>query len=978
MKKLSFTFLLGLFLSTANAQQPYSPQLLELNFLESSNPDHYFKFQDKFYFTADDGRYGRELYRLENGQPVLVSDFVTGEESTFNQNSLFLIADDYFYFTGINGKRLYKSDGTESGTTVVLSRTNLDHPAFKDLVEINSILYFGFDDGDHGFELWKTDGTAQGSVMVKDIRTGESDSYPEGMFNFKNKLYFTADDGVHGRELWTSDGTQSGTYMVKDIFNPSGGSINYSIEEDNNFLILEDYFLFYARDSYYDFELWRSDGTEAGTQRVKDINPGIDNGSPISDRTLFGATIGNIAIFAAYLPSTGVELWRTDGTEEGTTLIKDIYPGQFDGIMGKFAGGFFIEYGGKIYFGGKNNIEKIWVTDGTPAGTQQFINLKPNQSEVYQNYLISDGKLFFKDNQKVYRTDGQTTIEFLDMGADGLRNYLPFGEKMYFSKTYDDYRGIELWEGKLGNQDLKIFDLNLVRGAEPKSFGSLNEKTIFFGENTQSHTLMQTDGTPEGSYSIFQQLPFSYTYNYEPVLHKFGNKLYFIAETPGKGEELHVTDGTAEGTKMIKDIKPGGGDGIINEKFGYSNDILYFAADDGIHGRELWRTDGSEEGTYMVADLSTEGDDESSRINAFANWNNKFYFGGAINFLFSNSYESTNGIWKTDGTVQGTVLVHQTLNNGHYDDGPKGLFAIGDKLFYWLNEDHISSSQRSLYVADETFQNVLKLKEFSYYLYDPIEFNGKLMFYSKESSQPETLFLSDGTVEGTHSIFENVSNYKIKSLRKCGDLAYFFNNVSSNYGELWISDGTAEGTLPISTNKVSHSGDGVVCHNGKIVFFELGDIQFPKSIFYYNGTETIEIPVQFEMAPVNTYEGIKRIYSNGDILYIAITNKHNGEELYGGNFSLYLDTHEIDNQPILEDSKIILYPNPADFEINILSADGSRIQEVQMFDEAGRLTEFGIYNSEEIKMDTSKKKRGIYFLRITTGVKTYFKKLMIK
>ena len=85
-------------------------------------------------------------------------------------------------------------------------------------------LYFRAYDGTNGYELWKSDGTANGTVMVKDIRSGSSHSYPSEITAIGNTLYFSASDGINGYELWKSDGTANGTMIVKDINSGSGGS----------------------------------------------------------------------------------------------------------------------------------------------------------------------------------------------------------------------------------------------------------------------------------------------------------------------------------------------------------------------------------------------------------------------------------------------------------------------------------------------------------------------------------------------------------------------------------------------------------------------------------------------------------------------------------------------------------------------------------------------------------------------------------
>ncbi len=79
-------------------------------------------------------------------------------------------------------------------------------------------LFFTANDGIHGTELWKSDGTENGTALVKDINQGAGSSTPRSLLNWNGILYFTADDGIHGRELWRSDGTANGTTLVQDIY----------------------------------------------------------------------------------------------------------------------------------------------------------------------------------------------------------------------------------------------------------------------------------------------------------------------------------------------------------------------------------------------------------------------------------------------------------------------------------------------------------------------------------------------------------------------------------------------------------------------------------------------------------------------------------------------------------------------------------------------------------------------------------------
>ncbi len=83
---------------------------------------------------------------------------------------------------------------------------------------MNDIVYFVADNGINGDELWISDGTATGTVMVKDIFPGLQSSFPNSLTVMNGLVYFRANNGAHGVELWRSDGTAAGTTMVKDIF----------------------------------------------------------------------------------------------------------------------------------------------------------------------------------------------------------------------------------------------------------------------------------------------------------------------------------------------------------------------------------------------------------------------------------------------------------------------------------------------------------------------------------------------------------------------------------------------------------------------------------------------------------------------------------------------------------------------------------------------------------------------------------------
>ena len=129
-------------------------------------------------------------------------------------------------------------------------------------------------------EIEYTGGMIETAIMVKDIVNGSSGSYPNYLATIGNTLYFSANDGSSGSELWKSDGTDAGTVMVKDIRPGGTSSIPISLTVVGNTLY------FSANDGNTGRELWKSDGTNAGTMRVKDINIGSSTSSSLSAEQL--------------------------------------------------------------------------------------------------------------------------------------------------------------------------------------------------------------------------------------------------------------------------------------------------------------------------------------------------------------------------------------------------------------------------------------------------------------------------------------------------------------------------------------------------------------------------------------------------------------------------------------------------------------------------------------------------------------------
>ncbi len=443
-----------------------------------SGPFNLYAFQNKLYFSANDGSgIGNELW-ISDGTELgtqLLKDIYPGTGGS-NIREFYAFGNRLFFRASSPEGRdeLWVSDGTEIGTSQFLrinkSTTSSNARYF---INYDGIAYFQARDNMHGTELWRSDGTEIGTYMVNDNNPGSAGGAGRMLGVMSGKLYFVGNEGVYGRELWETDGTEAGTKLVKDINPGSDGSGPY------NAVVWNDKLYFTAYEPVHGTELWVSDGTESGTQLVKDINLGTDHGF-ISQIAVFK----NKLYFGANDGIHGVELWESDGTEAGTHLVKDVNIGT-NGSSPRY----FEVYDNKLYFNAWTSTHgnELWVSDGTEAGTQLFKDILPGTSgsqvqwlEVYQN------KLYFGANDGVHgyelwESDGtesgtQLAVEIRE-GTSGssVREITVFQNRMYL-RADDGVFGTELWES-----DGTPEGTSLVADMRPGSSGSSLDDMVVVG-----------------------------------------------------------------------------------------------------------------------------------------------------------------------------------------------------------------------------------------------------------------------------------------------------------------------------------------------------------------------------------------------------------------------------------------------------------------------------------------------------------------
>lgn len=417
---------------------------------------------------------------------------------------------------------------------------------------------------------------------VRDINPGSADSRPAELVESNGRLFFAATEPVFGRELWMSQGPGRPTSRVKDV-NPTGHASPRLLTAMGRWVF------FVADDGEHGVELWRTDGTEKGTELVMDVRPGKPSSTPeqltVVDGTLY---------FTAYEDRHGRELWRTDGTERGTWLVRDFVPGP-------------------PVQNPRGGLDKLTPWD-------KGLALVVYQEETFEAVLWG-----------VDKRDRARPLFTLDYGR--FLELEVAGRQLFFTaKTYTEEA--DLWVTR------------------------------------------DTPGTAKWLRHFPGQQPASLT--------GFGDAVYFVAGgadffgepgDPKHGSELWRSDGTVRGTRLLKDIHPGSESAFIEEDaqdFVVMDGALYFAADDGKNGREPWRTDGTPQGTRLVKDV--QPGEEGSDPKDLAADTGRLFFSATTAGHGRETWYSGGHPWDTRPLGD--------IAPGVASANPKGFVRAGGDLFF--------------------------------------------------------------------------------------------------------------------------------------------------------------------------------------------------------------------------------------------------------------------------------------------------------
>jgi ELWxxDGT repeat protein len=331
------------------------------------------------FFLASTVANGQELWKTDGtvAGTHLVADLNPGPTDAFAD--LLTPWRGYCWFTavvplGLN-YGLWRSDGTAAGTV----RVGLWSAALRRMAVAGGKLFLVAVDPAFGDELWVLDDPTGTPRMVLDIRPGPQGASVDGLVEWRDKLWFSANDGVNGNELWCSDGTAAGTMMVADV-TPGPGSTRPAVLTPTR-----DWLYFIPADVGSSPILMQCNGTLNGTQPVPHNPPLIGFAGPIGITTLGDVVYAR----AATQPlSPIVDLWRIDGTANGTTRVRGADPNRH--LVPQDLLGTGSRY---VYFQGDDGINgiELWRSDGTASGTTLVADLVPGPAGSAPYLLRSIG-----------------------------------------------------------------------------------------------------------------------------------------------------------------------------------------------------------------------------------------------------------------------------------------------------------------------------------------------------------------------------------------------------------------------------------------------------------------------------------------------------------------------------------------------------------------------------------------------------------
>ena len=729
-------------------------------------------------------------------------------------------SNNFLFFT--LGEEIWRTDATPLGTIKVFANNSFYQTIGKLMKSDNYLFFSRYIPSSNNYEFWRTDGTVISNVLLKSF------TQINDFLDFGGKLYFSASISTTSPsselDLWVSDGTALNTVIFNKI-RPS----SYSLPR--NFKRGTDRFYFSAIDDSNGRELWISDGTLAGTKMCKNVDTKNDRINFANESDYFSSNSSQIDIVVAnnnnaffvadtattkrgiYYCCSDKELWTTDGTQIGTRKVKDIHPFVDEFETASSSPSYLFSHYNKIFFAADDlyHGNEMWVSNGSESGTNMLID--------YKTEYNGDIRFVQTDNDKVYFKAWRSTTSNFINGLIPRDLYVSDGTSQGTTKLYESES--ETVNGSnIFKKDGFLYQLSRKRS------NTVGTELYKIDPALRSVELLK-DVFP-GRYNIYSQ-----PYDSNPKMFtEINGNFVFVATDGTNGTELWKSDGTTNGTTLLKDINPGIGSSdimsdILNNRPFSGDDIgnsgqllkfnnnLFFAAFDGSsYGKKLYKTDGTYNGTISV----------SNNVEVYGkelyNGGNQIYFGG---------FDSVNGceLWRTDGTSLGTYLV-KNIASGNNTSNPRNFIKAG-KYTYFTANDIIHGEE--LWVTDGTTLGTKLVKDiwtgtdsgldWGPYVQPSVDvklmvsIDTVLYFIAKDNLNATSLWKTDGSSLGT-VLIKSIKNEFIGSENGFGFFSDFFriddiifwnardDNTIDRH--LWRSDGTTKGTNRFFTrNPYSYS-----------------------------------------------------------------------------------------------------------------------------------------------------------------------------
>jgi len=948
MKKnyiLFFLFFLNFFFS-----QTLNVRLNEINFYGDSSPNNLIKITDKIFFKATDYKNSSNLYSYDlqtKTNTLLLSSFITNNTYQVSVNGQL-----YFLFYNGSNWEFWKSNGTKNGTLKLVD-LNASINQISEFLEYQGKFYLI-----SGNDLWVTDGTQSGTIMLKKFNNVLSGGIGlNGLTAFNGKIYFGASDEPVNKEVWSTDGTVAGTQKLKEI-HPTYSSI------DSKFLgvVSGNYLYFgamYGQDLY---GLFKTDGTSEGTTMVKKMNIYALRGIAFQDKIYFSASEGN----------TGSEMWVSDGTEAGTHIVKDIAPGNASGFSyDDFIGNF----NGQIYFTSKSITSglwkmEIWKTDGTEDGT----SLVNSIDQYIEKAFVSSDK-----NNIIFNTSSaSSTYKYFVFNINGTVTPLPVSvfpgnnsfvdlnqDEIIFPIYDNDNYGTELFTYNLKDNTYKnLTDVNSVGSADPTTFYVTEQKDLIFQAESKQYgneffRINKNSNKPELIKDLFpkygQTLP-------KGQLMKIGNYLYLKNSYYSTTLNSVIrTDGTAEKTESLGDSY--GLNIISDDLFENLNDeALIFTSNSYLPTSKLYKLDNNKQSPELIKELTLAKPD-----GIYSHAEKNYLYNKNLYFLVKEN--NKNVIYRTDGTAANTIKVISFDNSDGSDGNPRLLGVFNNKLLLSRNKLKYGANSE-MWSYDSETGSLSKVK--TYYHKDNVDgqnleesitdinISNNLMYVMAKVGNDTDFYVTENGVE-KHFYTSNASFLKLDVIN-CGENTFLLTG-SDRYTtyQIFKTDRTPEGTYSIQENY-----GGIVtasCVKGYLYYLSGNSNKISRT----NGSRQPNEVLNTVVTNSDNQDDliIYRLIPDGDTLHFVGKTESSGVELYSVTTELpiYLNIGEAENASS-QKIKLLLYPNPASEFIKVKYDKDYNPESYKIYNMAGNIVSSGKYTQENQTIDVSKINKGLYVIEI--------------